>query len=233
MTSRISPAEARRGSGRLLPPAPNTSPGRGTSFFQSRAAKRPKAGRRDRLSAPFADSRRDTNRPPPDFTLPARVSLRSRPRGYRRRFRSSINPLHQLVPRAAESFPQACSDRDGRLRVAALDPLKVGAVDLGKLAELLLRETRFRPQTGEISAEDIRRRHPCSLTIPASQGRRIYAAFFLADSMRPPASLLTPLQEFTLSQKRNQDAHQIYDRLRMQTLPPTPFGDGSFAVVPW
>lgn len=133
----------------------------------------------DVLPAPSGDSRNSTGNPPVNPFLPVRVSpLSGRVRGRRRRH-PSINSLHQFVPRAAKSFPQARSDRDSRLRAASLDPLKVGAVDLGKLAELLLRETRFCPQTGEISAEDIRRRHPSSLTIPAPQGRRIYAAFSL------------------------------------------------------
>jgi len=189
MTPRISAAGMRKGSGRrLLLRTPNTPPRRGTSCSQSSAVERPKAGHRDRLSAPFGDSRHDTSSSPPDFTLPARVSPRSRPRRHRRQPISSINSLHQLVPRAAESFPQARSDRDSRLRATSLDPLEVGAVDLSKLAELLLRETRFCPQTGEISAEDMRRRHPSSLTIPARYGRRIYAAFSLRD-LRSPVSL--------------------------------------------
>jgi len=188
MTSRISPAGGRRRSGRLLPRAPKNPSGHGTAFSQPRADRRPKAGRRDMLSAPFGYSRHDTSSPPPDFTLPARVSPRSRPREHRRRLRSSINSLHQLVPRAAESLTQARSNRHGWLRVSCLDPLKKRPVDLGKLAELFLRKAGFCPQTGEIAAEDIRRRHPSSLTIPALEGRRIYAAFSLRD-LRSPVSL--------------------------------------------
>ena len=179
MKSWTSEAGGRIGNGRLLPRADNTLPYHGASFSQPRAHRRPKAGRRYRLSAQSGDSRRDTSSPPPDFTLPARVSPRSGPLRDRRRRHPSINSLHQLVPRAAESFPQARSDRDSRLRAASLDPLKVGAINLGKLAKPLLREARLCPQTREISAEGIRRRHPPSLTISALEGRRIYAAFSL------------------------------------------------------
>jgi len=133
---------------------------------------------------------------------PAQMSPHCKPERDRERMQpaSSVNPLHQLVPRATESLTQARSHRHSRLRAASLHPLKVGAVDLGKLAQLLLRETRFCPQTGEISAEDIRRRHPSSLTIPVRYGRRIYAAFSLRISCRP-ASIFPPTQAWGVKAK--------------------------------
>ena len=207
MKSWISETAARRGSiDRLLHRAPVSE--HVASCPRSRISSGQRADRRHILPAPFGDSRRDAISPSPDFTLPARVSLRSRRRRHRRRLRSSINSLHQLVPRAAESLTQARSNRHGWLRVSCLHPLKIGAVDLGKLAELLLRETRFCPQTGEIAAEDIRRRHPSSLTIPASQGRRISAAFSLPIP-RPPASILIPAQAWNHSQVRDQECSRL------------------------
>ena len=139
----------------------------------------------DDLPAPSGDRRNSTGNPLVNLFLPARVSPLFGPHRGRRRRPPSINALHQLVPRATESFPQARSNRDSGLRTACLDPLEVGAVNLRKLAELLLRETRVCPQTGEISAEEIRRRHPSSLTILASQRRRISAAFSLRIPDRP------------------------------------------------
>jgi len=176
-----------------LPSIPGAGSAEAAHRIRLTASGRKEGDRRQILSAPSEGSRTDTGN---TLVIPGSCTLASAPselRSGRKPNGASVDSLHQLVPRAAESLTEARSNRNGRLRVACFHPLEVGPVDLGQLAEMLLREARFCPQAGEIPAKDIRRRHPSSLTIPTSERRRIYAAFCLRIP-QGPASLEWPFQ---------------------------------------
>jgi len=122
MKSWKSAAGARKSGGRLLPRAPNPLPDHGASCPRSRGSRGQKTYRRDMPSISYADSRNYTENP---LVIPARsawVSPRSETlRGWIS-LGSSVDSLHQLIPRALEGFPQTCSNRDSRLGAARFHP---------------------------------------------------------------------------------------------------------------
>jgi hypothetical protein len=70
--------------------------------------------------------------------------------------RDSIETVQETIPATAEGTAQ--SDQDGQRGTEAsrLDGLQIPGGDFGPLSKLLLRQTRFGPQTLQVAAKKIK-----------------------------------------------------------------------------